>query len=240
MDIKEQDILGDQIGRHWYYQAKAAAMRAMLDGRPVKHILDVGAGSGFFSRLLLDQGAADAICVDPGYERDYDELQNGRPIRFVREVDGFNADTVLLMDVMEHVDDDTALLRYYADRAPAGANFLITVPAFQWMWSGHDIFLEHRRRYTLLQMEAVIRKAGLTPVQGCYYYGLTLPLAAAMRLAGRARGGSQAAKSDLRQHSFLVNTALATISRLERAVFKLNRLGGLSVFCLATKPNLNR
>jgi hypothetical protein len=236
MDIKEQEILGDNIGRHWYYAAKAAAMQSMLAGRPVQRILDVGAGSGFFSRVLLDHGALEATCVDPAYDREYEELQNGRPIRFVHNVDQSSAETVLLMDVLEHVDDDVGLLRSYAERAPSGARFLITVPAFKWMWSGHDVFLEHRRRYTLPQVESVVRAAGLSPVKGCYYYGLTLPLAALVRLGGRLAGvKDDGTKSNMQAHSPLVNAVLGGICTMERWFFKGNRVAGLSVVCLAEK-----
>ncbi|MEJ0047979.1 MAG: hypothetical protein WDN04_19050 [Rhodospirillales bacterium] len=73
------------------------------------------------------------------------------------------------------------------------------MPAFQFMWSAHDVFLEHRRRYTLNRLEEVVRRAGLRPVVGCYYYGLTLPLAAAARLLQRDRDLKP--RSDLRVHS---------------------------------------
>ena len=55
---------------------------------------------------------------------------------------------ILLMDVLEHVDDDVGLLRAYAEPARPGTRFIVSVPAFSWLWSAHDEFLEHRRRYT--------------------------------------------------------------------------------------------
>jgi SAM-dependent methyltransferase len=232
MDIKEQDILGERIGEHWYYRAKGEAMRSLLADRPVNHVLDVGAGSGVFSRLLLERGAMEATCVDTGYPADHEARHAGRTIRFLRDVTASNADTVLLMDVLEHVDDDAGLLRHYAALTPHSARFLITVPAFRWMWSGHDVFLEHRRRYTLAQLENTVRRAGLTPVRGCYYYGLLLPIAAARRLTAK-KGGTAA--SDLHLHSPMVNTALYSICAAERTFFKGNRFGGLTVFCLAER-----
>jgi SAM-dependent methyltransferase len=236
MDIKEQDILGEAIGLHWYYRAKGAAMRRLLGPGTAAHVLDVGAGSGVFSRLLLDHGAAQATCVDPGYAAERTELHNGKPIRFVRGVRAGDYDLLLLMDVLEHVDDDVGLLRDYVDLAPAGARFLLTVPAFQWMWSGHDVFLEHRRRYTLAQLEDVAVRAGLRVRHGCYYYGFLLPIAAARRLAGRLGGVSRdVAKSDLQLHAPAVNEALAAVCRAELAVFRANRVAGLTVFCLAEK-----
>jgi SAM-dependent methyltransferase len=241
MDIKEQDILGDAIGRHWYYRAKGEAMQRLLRSRPVNHVLDVGAGSGVFSRVLLEHGAREATCVDPGYDREYEITHAGSPLRFVRQVTASNADLVLLMDVLEHVDDDAALLREYAGKTGPGTRFLITVPAFQWMWSGHDVFLEHRRRYTLPMLEDVVRKAGLVAKDGCYFYGLTLPLAAARRAAKRlVSRGPAVAGSDLKQHSALVNKVLYSICSLETALFTRNRVAGLTVFCLAEQPHAAR
>jgi SAM-dependent methyltransferase len=237
MDIKEQDILGADIGKHWYYRAKGEAMLAMLDQAPVRHVLDVGAGSGVFSRLLLDRGADLATCVDPGYPSDHIEAHGNKPIRFVRGVENADADTVLLMDVLEHVDDDVGLLRDYAARAPHASRFLITVPAFKFLWSGHDVFLEHRRRYTLQEMEGVVHDAGLKPALGCYFFGLVFPLAAGRRLVGRmlTGGGEAEAKSDLQRHSPSVNDMLYQICHAELGVFKANKTAGLSVFCLAVR-----
>jgi SAM-dependent methyltransferase len=236
VDIKEQAILGDSIGSHWYYRSKGAALRRILGPAPVRHVLDVGAGSGVFSRILLDHGAGEATCVDPGYPLEYVESHAGRTIRFVRAVEPGNFDLVLLMDVLEHVEDDVGLLRAYAELAPARARFLITVPAFQWMWSGHDVFLEHRRRYTLSQVEDIVSRAGLRRLRGCYYYGFTLPLAAARRLSGRLAGvSSDVAKSDLHVHSALVNEALGAVCAAELNLFLANRIAGLTVFCLAEK-----
>ena len=52
----------------------------------------------------------------------------------------------MIADVLEHVDDDLALLRQYAAKLGEGGRIVITVPAFSFLWSGHDVFLEHRRR----------------------------------------------------------------------------------------------
>jgi SAM-dependent methyltransferase len=237
MDIKEQDILGDNVAGHWYYRAKGAAMRKLVGPAAPNHVLDVGAGSGFFSRMLLERGAAEATCVDPGYAEEQTETHAGRPIHFLRSVGAGDYDLLLLMDVLEHVDDDVGLLREYSDLAPAGARFLVSVPAFNWLWSGHDVFLEHRRRYTLPEAENVVARAGLNLVHGCYYYGLLLPLAAGSRLVGRLSSGPKgAAKSDLRVHAPITNAALGAVCAAELSVFRANRLAGLSVFCLAEKP----
>ena len=65
--------------------------------------------------------------------------------------------------------------------APANSHLFITVPAFQFLWSGHDIFLEHYRRYNLSQLRGLVTQAGLE-IRRAHYFLVQLPIAAAMRL----------------------------------------------------------
>lgn len=239
MDVKEEDILGPEIARHWYYVSKGRALRQLLRHIRKASLVDVGAGSGVFSRQLIDAGICErATCVDPAYADERTELHNGREIDFVRSVDSPQQDLLLMMDVLEHVDDDVGLLRRYSDNLPPGGWVLITVPAFQFLWSGHDVFLEHRRRYTRKQIEDVVVRAGLTVVRSRYFFGLLFPIVAAIRLfaARRLKNSGSAPRSDLRKSSAAVNGALTLIHDLERAtVFRFNRVAGLTVFCLARR-----
>jgi 2-polyprenyl-3-methyl-5-hydroxy-6-metoxy-1,4-benzoquinol methylase len=234
MDLKEEDILGADIAQHWYYRSKAAALRRAVAGLNPQRLLDVGAGSGFFSRHLLSEGRAQsALCVDIGYDHDRDDQVGGKPVLYRRDSGMTDCDLVLMMDVLEHVDDDRGLVRHYAAKVPSGAHFLVTVPAFRFLWGGHDVFLEHKRRYRLGEIEAAMRDAGLTIVKGAYYFGLVFPLAAVVRLATR---GDAEPKSSLKKHGALTNGLLTAICAAELPLFPLNRLAGLSAFVLARKP----
>ena len=217
MDLKEEDILGADIGRHWYYRSKAAALGAPSPAPPFRHILDVGAGSGFFSRHLLARTAAQsALCVDIGYAADRDEAWPARRFATGARSVATDCDLVLMMDVLEHVDDDCGLVRDYADKVPRGAHFVVTVPAFQFLWSGHDVFLEHKRRYRLAGIERVLRDAGLDVVRGSYYFALVFPLAAAVRLALSQIGRPEAA---LVPHGALANTLLSAACAAELPLY---------------------
>jgi SAM-dependent methyltransferase len=234
MDLKEQEALGESASRHWYYRAKSAAMLRLLAGTAFDEVLDVGAGSGFFARYLLANTACrSATCVDPNYPREWRETECGKPIAFVHHVDNFAGNLALMMDVLEHVPDDVGLLRDYAAKLQPGSRILITVPAMPWMWSRHDVFLEHYRRYTLHSLEKVIAAAGLKRISTCYYFGLTLPMAAGLRLGRRALfWRKQAPGSDMRPQGNVTNAALLGISRLELGLFRANRIAGLSAFAL--------
>jgi SAM-dependent methyltransferase len=224
VDLKEEAALRGAPERHWYYASKARMM-AEHAGR-CRSVLDVGAGSGFFSHWMLRAGLAEqAVCVDPGYPEERDETVAGRPIAFRRSVAESDADLVLMMDVLEHVDDELAVLRAYLDLA-SGARLLITVPAFEAIWSAHDDFLEHRRRYTLASLRRIVAASDAREISGHYYFGAIFPLAATMRLLQRGRAAD---RSDLRPAHPAVNAVLEAVCGIERRAMRLNRLAGLSV-----------
>ncbi len=236
MDLKEEHLLGSQVDSHWYYQAKLDALTALVKGVPVTEVLDIGAGSGFFSKALLARtGARRATCVDLGYPADRDSHVAGKPIGFRTSLAHSNADLVLMMDVIEHVEDDVGLVADYVGKVPSGARFVVTVPAFQWLWSGHDVFLEHYRRYTLAGIEAVLVRAGLTIEKGVYFYGAVLPLVAGVRFAKTLTQPRAEPESDMRRYSPLVNSILYNLCRAEVAVMGINRLGGTSALVRAVK-----
>ena len=240
MDIKEEDILGSSVNSHWYYVSKGRVIQEFLKPLSINSALDVGAGSGVFSKLLLGMDIAEtARCVDTAYEfDDKSEIHNGKNIRFVKSVDNINESLILMIDVLEHVEDDLAVLKRYVDLMPIGSYILISVPAFNFLWSGHDIFLEHKRRYTLSELEALVERSGLHRVQGRYFFGLLFPIIALIRLRNRKlmKAGKLSAKSDLSKPNNLLNKLLIAIHTLElKTLFSVNRTAGLSAFCLAKK-----
>jgi SAM-dependent methyltransferase len=228
VDLKEEAALGGAIDQHWYYVSKALMVESHVRGRGLQ-VLDVGAGSGWFSRRMLQQGIAEsAICLDPGYPTDRVETVEGRPLSFRRSIDRFDADVVLLMDVLEHVEDDVGLLTSYAQRAAPGTQFLITVPAFEFLWSAHDVYLDHHRRYTLARLLSVVQASGLRQVSSHYYFASILPVALVVRLLRRNRTAN---RSDLKPVPNWLNRMLLAILSLERACMRANRAAGLSVVC---------
>ena len=239
MDLREDGLLGAGVADHWYYRAKSAAVITLLAGTRPASVLDVGAGTGFFSRQLLRRDhVTGATCVDPGYAADRDETVGGKPLLFRRSVARPCADVVLMMDVLEHVAEDGALLRSYVRQAGGGTRFVVTVPAFSWLWSGHDVFLGHHRRYTLGQIRAVVESSGLVVEEACYLYAALFPLAAASRLLGRLRAavtGRDVVRSQMRRCGRLSNNALWAACRAELWMFRRNRLFGLTAMVIARK-----
>lgn len=239
MDLKEENAIGGDPKNHWYYISKARAIKSLIGPEPVASLLDVGAGSGVFSRILVEDGAAGkATCVDPNYAEEWIGARRADRIAYRRSVETVDAPLVLMIDVIEHVDDDVALIADYAKRAKAGTRFVISVPAFDFLWSSHDEFLEHRRRYTLETLTAAVEGAGLEVNAARYFFGMLFPAVAALRLADRAlKGDKEATQSALKAAPDWLNKTLVAIHDVERAaLFPVNKIAGVTAFCLATKP----
>lgn len=233
MDIKEEEILGSSIHGHWYYEAKAdAIVRALADIDPTT-ALDVGSGSGFFARALLARTAITSVdCVDTAYEAASDEVAPGGALRFRTTLDraGHGIDLAVLMDVLEHVDDDVGLLKETTERLSPDGRVLLTVPAFDFLWSSHDEFLGHVRRYTLASALDLVARSGLIVERSHYLYGLVFPAALVQRLVDRGQG------SKLQEHHPVVNRALFALCQIEGPVQRFNRLAGLTVLIRARRP----
>lgn len=232
MDLKERSRVDPWT--HWYYQAKLAAFRYHL--AKLRHealsVIDVGAGSGFFS-VALTRGRQDAhvVCIDPNYSDE--ELGQHDGATFVREPDPTSlgeADTLLFIDVLEHADDDRALLAGYVEPASPGCVVLVSVPAFMSLWSPHDDFLEHRRRYRRTEIERIVRQVDLEIIDARYLFGAILPVVWVVRRLRRRRGAASDMRPAPRPLNWLLKTSLTWEHR-----YVSNRLGGLSVLVVARK-----
>jgi SAM-dependent methyltransferase len=133
---------------------------------PSGRLLDVGAGDGFVARSLHERGR-DIVAVDAAFDTTdvaalvSDGIKAQKALPFEQ---GFSA--VLLLDVLEHVDDDLALLREAAACIDDGGVVIVTVPAWPSLFSAHDRALGHRRRYTPTELEQLLRAAELSVVEG--------------------------------------------------------------------------
>ncbi|WP_263630532.1 class I SAM-dependent methyltransferase [Geomonas agri] len=148
---------------------------------PGMRVLDIGCGDGFIAESLgkeipgLKITAVDTNLSDQQIA-EFSATKGG--IDFRKELpDESSFDLVLLLDVMEHVQTDHSFLAGIVERHVAGKGLvLITVPAFQAIFSGHDYFLGHYRRYSLPQLLRVVEEAGLTSRRcGYLFFSLLLP-----------------------------------------------------------------
>lgn len=160
------------------------ADEGMLERAP--RVLDVGAGDGYVARELAAAmpSGGEVVCFDTHYSEQHlrrlePEAGGTSRVRFTRDSPAGLFDLVLLLDVIEHVEDDRALLAgLLRDRLRQGGAVLVSVPAWQALYTRHDLFLGHYRRYRPADLHRLLAQVGLQRVRdGGLFHGLLLPRA---------------------------------------------------------------
>lgn len=175
---------------HWLF--------ARVESEPEgTRILDVGSGDGWFAcELARVVPGARIDCWDTGYsEALAAELTAPAPdgVRFHASLPQGPFDWMLLLDVLEHVEDDGALLgSLVRDRLGPGGHALVSVPAWPWLYGQHDRALGHHRRYSPRALDGLLRQCGLTILSRGGLFHSLIPLRLPDRLAERLRGPARA------------------------------------------------
>ncbi|MDD5309866.1 MAG: class I SAM-dependent methyltransferase [Deltaproteobacteria bacterium] len=196
MDLREMKDAGAR--RHPWEIARAHALRRILTGieiGPRGAVLDVGCGDGYAAKAAtLGLAPCTVFGVDPSFtDEQIRAVSRAWPgMELVRRLDDVPRaafDLALLLDVLEHVDDDRAFLADVVSRfVKPGGHVLVTAPAFPSLWSGHDAFLGHRRRYDLRGLLDVMEGAGLATERHGYLFASLLPARALSRVLEGLRG----------------------------------------------------
>jgi SAM-dependent methyltransferase len=229
------DRMAELDSRHWWYRARREILAKLIERKvrpPARaRILEVGCATGHNLPMLARFGEVDAVELDPE-ARAIASQRLGRPVAEARlpELAGVaerHYDLVALLDVLEHVEEDRAALASIARRMKPGGALLITVPAFQWMWSVHDEVNHHKRRYTKGTLRAAIGEAGLRADFMGYFNSILFPLAVTGRQIGRLTGKLD---SDDKMPARPVNAMLQAVFGLERyAIGRLPFSPGVSI-----------
>jgi 2-polyprenyl-3-methyl-5-hydroxy-6-metoxy-1,4-benzoquinol methylase len=181
---------------HWWWRVRETIVLSKIRGllkSPTSEtrILDVGCGAGLFFGALEEFGRVQGIESDPVAVEMSGEARDRIHLGKLDETFTPEApfDLILLLDVLEHVQQPGRVLRRAASiLAPAG-RVLVTVPAFDWLWTSHDELNHHVKRYSAAEVHKLLEEAGLTVLDARYLFqSLILP-----KLVLRAReaiGGS--------------------------------------------------
>jgi SAM-dependent methyltransferase len=248
MDERLMNAMLELDDRHWWYRGRRRIIQAELDRLPLRaeaRVLDAGCGSGRTLEELGRYGEVFGIELDPGAAdvaraRECGEVQVGRLEELPWE-DGY-FDLITCLDVIEHTPDDRVTLRELRRVCRPGGFLLVTVPAYQGLWSMHDVANHHYRRYSRGRLRASAIDAGWQVRRMTSFNGLLLGPAAAVRLAERRR--LRQPDSDYKPELTLgpewLNTALERPLRWEaRWLARGRRLpAGLSLLAVLENPEV--
>ncbi len=108
---------------------------------------DIGSGDGYFCRKLMEMTNGNVFAVDKGYTNTRKKKDGLICLNDTALLKTDSIDCLIMMDVLEHIENENAFLQQVLETLTPGGKIIITVPAFQFVFSSHDLFLKHYRRY---------------------------------------------------------------------------------------------
>ncbi len=223
---------------YWWYQARSALLRTAL-GRyaaGAASALDLGSADGpsvaWFRETVPHTASLD---IDPRGLGHNGICGSGLALPFA---DG-SFDVVSAFDVIEHLEpEETALAQIHRVLRPGGV-LLLSVPAYQWAWTDHDVANGHHRRYTRPRARAAVQQAGFTVERATYAFTSVFPAFVAERMVRRLRSSRHTHAADIVDVPAIptaLHHALMALSRVDDAMLRRADLPfGSSVFLAARK-----
>ena len=217
---------------HNYYRW----IRSMFGGRLRGRVVEVGAGRGNFSDRLLALDAIDELLLIEPDAQLYQEVTErfegeGRVTTFEGYFGdhdlGGPVDAIVLVNVLEHIEDDAALVRTALHALRPGGSLLLFVPAGPRLFGSLDRAFDHFRRYERRQLAELLADGGLE-VDTAHY--VNAPGALIWFLAGRVFRQRTIRLAQMKLYDRL---AIPVISRLETI---LRPPRGQSLMAIAVKP----
>lgn len=166
---------------HWWFTARQRIVADVIARNVAlsrgSKILDVGCGTGailamFSERFEVYGTDTSALAIDFCHKRGLVNVYCCTLDTFPRPELRF--ELVTMLDVIEHIDDDAGVVRSARELTMAGGHVLVTVPAYQFLWSRHDDLNHHKRRYHKQQLKNLLEKSGYeiqkicTTIRSCF------------------------------------------------------------------------
>jgi len=171
---------------YWWYVARAELLEVALgdavpDGGTV---VDIGSADGPSVGWLGARVRRIPLDIDPAVLPPGGVCASALTLPFVEGA----LDAVSAFDVIEHFEAESALLAELHRVVRPGGRLLLSVPAYRWAWSSHDVAAGHHRRYTRRRLVVALTAAGFAPDRVTHAFASTFPLFAADRLKERLFG----------------------------------------------------
>lgn len=176
MDPSYAQRYRDLATRHWWWRARNDSVREvasrLLGERQDAAILDIGCGDGVLFPFFSQFGDVEGIEPDAGVVSEASPWRQRIQIRPFDESfsPGRRFDLIVMLDVLEHLEDPRRALGHVRELLQDDGRVLVTVPAFQLLWTHHDELNHHFRRYTKPALSSVAQSAGLKVLESWYEF----------------------------------------------------------------------
>lgn len=209
-------------------------------------ILDAGCSGGALLAELREHGYRNVhgvdfspLAVNYCHQRGLTDVQVGDAA--APDFSPGSMDCIVASDILEHIEDEQAALQSWGRLLKKDGLLICFVPAFQFLWSHHDVLNHHVRRYRRSELVRAVKAGGFDVIDTGYWNSTLFAPVAGVRLLERARGGAaKSGKNETSSGAFKslnrpVNLVLTGMLKAEnRALIKGLRLPfGVSAFVIA-------
>jgi SAM-dependent methyltransferase len=246
VEIKEYEKMYNLEDSYWWFVGKRHIAQNLIEEfiplNQREAILDVGCGTGATMCLLDHYGRAYGMDISEtalGFcqERALERLSRASALRLPFADSSFSLVTAFDMLYHEEVIDDLTALREFHRVCKEGGSVLISEPAFNFLWSWHDVAYHGKRRYVARELKSKLEQVGFQVVKLSYSNALLFPFIFAFRMWKRLSKPSPETRSDLKPLNPYLNKALVAVYNLEASLVCKTRLPlGSSLVCVARKP----
>jgi 2-polyprenyl-3-methyl-5-hydroxy-6-metoxy-1,4-benzoquinol methylase len=187
----------------WFNHRNNIIAESVLKHSAKKVFFDIGGGNGFVAKRLQDDGIK-TVLVEPGKTGAINAYKRGikNVLCSTLEDAGFppkRIDSVGLFDVVEHIEDDYAFLNNINKYLKDGGYIYITVPAFNVLWSNEDTDAGHFKRYSITELNKLLKKCGFSIIQSTYIFSI-LPLPVFLFRSLPSKLGLNKKSNELQKH----------------------------------------
>ncbi len=227
---------------HWWYTGRKSILKNILNHYIGKSgeikILEIGCGSGGNLDFLSKYGDLSAIELNDD-ARIHAKSKNICKVAYGKLPNDIpfdeKFDIICLFDVLEHIEEDDLSLQTIYKYLKKGGKVIITVPAFMFLWSNHDVLSHHKRRYSKSKINNMLRYTGFTVNYSSYFNSLLFPIILIIRLLEKLIN-SNIRKNDLRQENKIINYVFKKIFSIESILLPSISLPiGVSIISIGKK-----
>jgi 2-polyprenyl-3-methyl-5-hydroxy-6-metoxy-1,4-benzoquinol methylase len=242
----------EQEEKFWWYQARRRIILDQLDpllkefaGRP--DLLDVGCGTGI--NLVSFSEKTNAFGIDASREallfckkRGLKKIALMDPSISKSKKNPFDRtfQIITLLDVLEHIELDEQYLASITNWMTEDGFIMLTVPAYQWLWSGEDAVSFHARRYSAQRLISVVERSGLNIQKLSFFNTILFPMQAAAIFLKKTFFPKSMNQTNVQPLPDWLNSCLERIMSFETWLLRrFNLPFGGSILCICRKKAIN-
>ena len=249
----EQDYYEEMLktqNSNWWFIGRRNIIHSQIEKLNLKdnsEILEAGCGTGGNLELLAEFGNVSAFEMNE-YALVASKKISGKLMSKINNsielASGYcpdnipfkekKFDLICMLDVIEHIEEDDVTLLNLKSKLNNNGYILLTVPAYNWLWSKHDEINHHKRRYSKNSIKKLIQDKDMKLVKISYFNSFLFPIAAIVRFLNLEMNvKKKEVKNNRSIINITINWVLSKIFSFERYLLKIfNFPFGLSIIVI--------